>query len=200
MLYKKRDLFNKLSEVLGKSFSKLCPYPNLWTVFAVFPALLTFYFLLNQRFLLAAVSFIVTATVDLIDGAVARKTHRVTIFGAYLDTVADRFTEFIVLAGLYFVNYPDFIFSTKIWVFLLLFGSIMTTYVKAAAFEKKVVKDEIRGGILERGERMIMLFLIIFFSMFNLDYSAVLLAITAIASLFTVLQRFFIALKLWAII
>ena len=200
MLYKKREYFKSISEFLGRIFTKICPYPNLWTIFGIMTAIVTFYFLYEQNFLIAATFFAITAIIDVIDGAVARRTNRATNFGAYLDTVVDRVTEFIILCGLFFVDYPDFIFSTKAWIFLVLFGFLMTTYVKAAASEKKIVKKEIKGGILERGERMILLFLIILFSNFSLEYSAIMLAITAIFSIFTVLQRFFIALNQWAIV
>ena len=143
MLYKKRKYFDNISENVGKVLSKICPYPNAWTMFAIIPAILTSYFLVNQSFLVAASLFALTAVVDFIDGSVARTMKRVSNFGAYLDTVVDRITEFIVLTGLFFVNYPDFILPTKFWVFLFLFGSLMTTYVKAAAYEKKIVNKEV---------------------------------------------------------
>lgn len=197
MLYKKRKYFNNISENVGKVLSKFCPYPNAWTIFAIIPAILTSYFLVNQSFLVAASLFALTAVVDFIDGSVARTMKRVSNFGAYLDTVVDRITEFIVLAGLFFVNYPDFILPTKFWVFLFLFGSLMTTYVKAAAYEKKIVNKEVKGGLLERGERMILLFLIILFSAFIPEYAVIILTLTSLASITTAFQRFFIALKQW---
>ncbi len=195
MLYANRKRFSKIGKVLGKIFKPICSKPNVWTIFGLMPAIITLYFLVNGQFIIASMMFALTAVVDLIDGSVAREAKRVTRIGAYLDTVVDRITEFIVLLGLFVSNYPVIILPSKIWVFLLFFGSLMTTYVKAAAFEKKIVKKEVKGGLLERGERMILIFLIIVISSYNLYYSSILIAVTSILTIFTMLQRFLIAIK-----
>jgi phosphatidylglycerophosphate synthase len=197
MLYAKRERFNKISNFCGRIFSKICSSPNIWTAFGIIPAVLSFYFLVKQNFLIAAGFFILTAIIDFIDGSVARVTKRVSNFGAYLDTVVDRVTEFIILFGLYLIEYPDILWPTRLWLFFLLFGSLMTTYVKSAAFEKKIVNKEIRGGILERGERMMLLLLIIVLSNYSLVYAAILIMLTTIVANLSALQRFIIAIKQW---
>jgi len=195
MFYKKREKFNKLSIKIGLIFSKLPLSPNQWTLISLILAILSFYFLINQKFLIALLFFFFTATIDFIDGSVARVTKKVTNLGAYLDTTIDRIVEFLMIFGLFSISYPIFIFGSQIWLLLLLFGSMMTTYVKAAAFEKQIVKKELKGGFLERSERLILLFLIILISSYSLSYASYLIVITAILTNISALQRFLIAIK-----
>ena len=70
---------------------------------------------------------------DFIDGAVARKKGLSTKKGAYCDTIADRYVESILLFGLLFVNLPIWYLPAYAWIFLVMMGSTMTTYAKAAA-------------------------------------------------------------------
>jgi len=122
------------------------------------PALAAAFFLAKEKFLEAAFFFAFAAFIDLIDGSVARVLGRPTKFGAYLDTITDRYVEFMIILGMFFASLPSFYFSASAWLFLYLFGSMMTTYAKAAASEKKLVEAELRGGLLERAERLILLF------------------------------------------
>ncbi|MCW1296129.1 MAG: CDP-alcohol phosphatidyltransferase family protein [Candidatus Parvarchaeota archaeon] len=189
MLYKRREIFKRLEVNIAKFFSMFGLTPNMWSSLSLLFILLTFYFLLKKSFLIALIFFSIASFIDVIDGAVARYRKMVTKKGAYIDTIIDRFVEFIVILGLFFVDYPKFILDSKVWLITLLFGSMMTTYVKASAFEKKIVKKEIKGGILERAERLILIFLIILLSNFSLEYACYLIALTAFLSIVSVFQR-----------
>ena len=196
-LYKGREKFNKLSVKIGLLFSKIPLSANKWTMVSLIPAFVALYFLAQEEFLLAGAFFIVSAFLDLVDGSVARVTGTTSRFGAYLDTIIDRYIEAIIVFGLLFVALPEFIGPAYIWIFLYLFGSLMTTYAKAAAKEKGLVPEgtELKGGLLERAERMIILFvgiLIASISPLYLVYTIVLLAILTNVS---ALQRILIARK-----
>lgn len=191
MLYGKRKLFRNFEENLGRIFAFMSP--NQWSLLTIIPASLTFYFLFKNNFLLASIFILITFMLDLIDGSVARFTGRETRFGAYLDTVIDRYVEFAVIFGLFVANLPSFIFSNYVWISLFLFGSLMTTYTKSAAIEKGLVKNLV-GGI-ERAERGILLFLGVFFAQFQRIYLTYIIIILAIATNLSALHRFFIAMR-----
>jgi archaetidylinositol phosphate synthase len=196
MLYKKRKYFTDVSKNLGYIFSKLPISPNQWTISSLFLALILFYFLVNQNFLVSFILCIFTISIDMIDGAVARATNRATKFGAYLDTIIDRFIEFFIIFGLFFTIYPIFIFSSETWLMILLFGSMMSTYSKPAAFEKGLVKKELKGGgILEHTDRLILFLIIILISYFSLEYAIYLIALTSILTIVSFAQRFYIITK-----
>ncbi len=186
MLNRKR--FSPISVKVGMLFSRLPLTPNQWTLFSILPAILSAYFLVNEEFLPAAMLFGTAAFFDIVDGSVARVTGRVTKRGAYLDTMADRYVEGAVVFSM-LVVFP----GIAAWIFLYLFGSMATTYAKAAAKEK--LDASVRGGLLERPERLILLFVVILLAAFDRLYFAYLIMLLAILVNVTALQRIYIALK-----
>ncbi len=189
MISENREKFKSISIKTGLIFGKLPLSPNQWTLFSLIPALLTFYFLVKQNFVFAVFFFAIAAFVDVIDGAVARVQGKTTKKGAYLDTIIDRYVELIVFLGLFLIQLPFFYFSSQFWILLCLFGSMMTTYSKAAAKEKLLLERELKGGLMERPERLILLFLIILSGIFSLQYLVYLLALFAVLTNLSALQR-----------
>lgn len=194
-LYKNRDRFSKLSVKAGIIFAKLGIPPNAWTLLTIIPALVAFWMLANEQFLYAAAWFIIAAFIDMIDGAVARVTGRATRFGAYLDTMMDRYVEGIIIFGLLFASLPGFFIPAYAWIFLCFFGSFMTIYAKSAAKEKELVEKELTGGLLERTEQLIILFIGILLAAYKPLYLTYVIAILAVLSNITALQRAWIAKK-----
>jgi archaetidylinositol phosphate synthase len=195
VLYKRRQLFSGLSIKVGMVFSRVGISPNSWTILVIVPTLFSLYYLLGRQFLVAAAFLIISAFIDFIDGSVARVMGKVTKLGAYLDTIMDRYVEAIILVGLLFVGLPDFYLSSTVWIFLFLLGSMMTTYTKAAAKEKELSDKEITGGLLERGERLIILFVGILLAYFRLSYLTYIIVALAVLTNITALQRIKIAVN-----
>ena len=139
--------------------------------------------------------FIIASFIDIIDGSVARVTESVTELGAYLDTIMDRYVEGIIIFGLLFIDLPQIFVPSYIWIFLYFFGGIMTTYAKAAAKEKNLVETEIRGGLLERAERLIILFIGILLAHFNPIWLSITIIILAFLTNVTAVQRIYIAIR-----
>ncbi len=196
MLDLKRDLFKGLEKKVGRIFSYLPLSPNQWTLLSVFFALISLYFLINQNLILTIVFFIFAGFLDFVDGAVARYKNISTKVGAYLDTVCDRYVEGILLFGMLFLPLPEILFPSYIWIFLILFGSMMTTYAKATAKEKDLVNQELKGGILSRGERIILLIISLIIGIFNFAFMVYVLIVVAILANFTALQRIHSAIQL----
>jgi len=197
-MYKKRQKFSGFSIKVGTAFSKLGLSPNQWTLVSIIPVLVAIYMLLNQDFISAAILFLISSFLDLVDGSVARVTGRVTKLGAYLDTVVDRYVEGIIAFGLLFASLPAFIIPAYSWVFLYFFGGLLTTYVKAAAKEKEIIPQgtELKGGLLERAERLIILFVGILAASINPLYLTYVMALLAVLTNISALQRIGIAYRL----
>ncbi|NIO22500.1 MAG: CDP-alcohol phosphatidyltransferase family protein [Candidatus Aenigmarchaeota archaeon] len=193
--YAKREKLGGLSSRIGKTFAKLGLSPNQWTLLTLIPTIVSFYFLVKRDFLLAALFFLLSSFMDWIDGSVARVTGKTTNFGAYLDSMMDRYVEFIIILGIYFAGIPSFYLPAEFWIILYLFGSLMTTYAKAAAKEKDLVKKEIKGGLLERAERLILLFFGMLLAFFGRIYLTYIIVILAILTNLTAFQRMRIAIK-----
>jgi len=195
MLSENREKFKKISEITGKFFSKLPLTPNQYTLISLFFVILSFWFLIQVNLVLALIFFLLAAFLDFIDGAVARFTQKATKKGAYFDTISDRYIEGIILLGFLFLPLADFLLPAKVWIFLALFGSFLTTYSKAAAKEKEMVTEELKKGLLGRGERVILISLAMLLGIFNLSWMLYPIVILAIFSNLTAIQRIYLTLK-----
>lgn len=189
MLYEKRDKFDKISEKVGELFSKFGLSPNQWTLLSLVPALIGFYFVYRELLIYAALFYFVSFFIDVVDGAVARFTGRDSRRGAYIDTLMDRYIEFLFLFSLLFLPLPNFLLPVKAWILLLLFGSLITTYSKSAAKEKEVLRKELKGGLLERAERVILLIVALVLGAFNRMWMVGMLSALAILVNFSAFQR-----------
>lgn len=195
MLYKNREKFDTFSLKIGKALSICGIHPNVFTGLSLIFALITAFLISQEMFLIASFFFMITAFLDLADGSVARATKKATKIGAYLDTITDRYVEFILLTGFLFIKFPSFLIPNYLWIFLILFGSMMTTYSKAAAREKNLTKNELRGGALERSERLILLLIGLLLSAANKLFLAFVILILAILTNITALQRIYAAVR-----
>lgn len=190
-LYRRREKLSAFSASVGRLFGFM--NANVYTVLALAAACVAAYFLLAQNFALAAAFFAVGAFLDTVDGAVARHRKEASRVGAYFDTVSDRYMEGIIVLAILMVPLPSFYLPSYFFAAVFLFGSMTITYVKAAAKEK--LDKEIAGGLLERPERMILLFVGILLAHFNPLYLTYMLAALAVLANITALQRIKIALN-----
>jgi len=130
MLDLQRDLFKKVEKIVGKIFSSLPITPNQYSLISIIFALISFYFLIKHNLILAIPFFLIASFLDFVDGAVARYKGISTKVGAYLDTICDRYVEGFLLFGMLFLPLPKILLPGYAWVFLILFGSLLTTYAK----------------------------------------------------------------------
>ncbi len=188
MLAEKRKSFKKLENMVGKFFSKFLS-PNQYSYLAILMALLCLKFLIKNNLKIALIFLFTASFLDFIDGAVARKTNTASKKGAYLDTILDRYVEGMVLFGFLFLPLPKIFLPAHVWIYLALFGSLMTTYAKAAGKEKGILQTELKKGMIGRGERMILEFLAIFLGIFNLQWTLYLIIVLSVLSNLTAVQR-----------
>ena len=91
---------------------------------------------------------------DMLDGQVARAGKTSSKFGAFFDSVLDRYSELIVLFGIcYYLILQGYFFSS-IWGFIALIGSMMVSYVRARA---EGLGIECKVGFMQRPERVILI-------------------------------------------
>jgi CDP-diacylglycerol--glycerol-3-phosphate 3-phosphatidyltransferase len=97
---------------------------------------------------------VITAFVfsDLIDGAMARQSNRVSVFGSFLDSTLDRLGDAAIFAGLalYYVN-EDETWLAALAMYCLVMGSV-TSYARAKAESLGMTA---KVGIAERADRLV---------------------------------------------
>jgi CDP-diacylglycerol---glycerol-3-phosphate 3-phosphatidyltransferase len=99
----------------------------------------------------------VTALFDVLDGMVARRTGRTSVFGAFYDSTLDRVADGFVLGGLavFFATRPEWWGVPMVGMCVLaLVGSFVTSYTRARA---EGLGIDARVGILQRPERVVLL-------------------------------------------
>ncbi len=139
---------------------------------------------------------------DVFDGAVARYQNSITVFGGFLDSVLDRYSDAIYLFAIIFSGYCEL----YIGVFALI-GSLLVSYTRARGEAGGVDAKHMAVGIAERSERLIIIFGAIFFHglFLYLDPSSIIdqrwgaigygILIIAIITQITVFHRIFAAYK-----
>ncbi|RLF05345.1 MAG: CDP-alcohol phosphatidyltransferase family protein [Thermoprotei archaeon] len=151
MLGKLRKQYEKFMEPIGKSLGSLGVTPNILTVIsALLGGLSGFLFYIKQP-VWGVVAIIAVGVVDMLDGAVARATHKVTRFGGVLDHVLDRYAEFAIIIGMMLGGY-----LSPTWALYVMFGMVMASYVRAKAESLGGLKS-CTVGIMERQEKLILL-------------------------------------------
>ncbi|MFH1125974.1 MAG: CDP-alcohol phosphatidyltransferase family protein [Candidatus Altiarchaeota archaeon] len=193
---------SSISQVFGLFFAKFGLHPNVWTLLTLVFAVPGFFALYARELAFGLFFFFLSGLIDMIDGAVARATKKASSFGAFLDGVIDRYVEFLLYVGLWFYlrNSPEFLFSNTLWIMLLLFGALMPSFVRAYSHHKGIVTSpkelEAMGGLLERSERLDLIYLGMFLGFFNESYLTYVIALVAVLSHVTTLQRIcFVARK-----
>jgi CDP-diacylglycerol--glycerol-3-phosphate 3-phosphatidyltransferase len=91
---------------------------------------------------------------DILDGALARVSAQVSPFGAFLDSVLDRYSDLLVLAGIVFLAASRGRTLDAAATLLAIVGTVMVSYTRARA---ESVGVECRVGFMERGERLLTL-------------------------------------------
>jgi CDP-diacylglycerol--glycerol-3-phosphate 3-phosphatidyltransferase len=93
---------------------------------------------------------------DLLDGPVARRQGRVSLFGGFLESILDRYADLMVFLGLlvYYVSVNRFLYA--VLAAIAMAGAVMVSYAKARA-ESLVTMGEV--GFWERPERLVLMIL-----------------------------------------
>jgi archaetidylinositol phosphate synthase len=137
----------------------------------------------NQLFLVIAPTFfLLSGLCDALDGIVARLHGEATTFGGFLDSVLDRYADAFILVALTVSGLCEAIFG-----FAALVGSLLVSYTRARAEAAGTKMETI--GLAERAERMIILAAASYVSFFKLEALNWGVAMLAVLTNLTVLQR-----------
>lgn len=149
MLEKLRSPSKQIVEIIAKPFTFFSP--NFLTIVGFLLSLVSVYFFISGKNVLGGVALVLTFF-DSIDGAVARLTGRVSLFGEVLDASIDRVTDALIIFSIAKGGFVAWDLA-----FLVLIGFYMVSYVRARAGEAAAKKVKFNIGIAERGDRIIIL-------------------------------------------
>jgi CDP-diacylglycerol--glycerol-3-phosphate 3-phosphatidyltransferase len=171
----------QIVDSIVEGLAMLRVHPNILTLIGLLINIFAMVLFAKGIFLWAGVVIVVAGIFDMVDGEVARRTKRVTKFGAFFDSVIDRYSDMLLLLGLVIwyakINRIFYVGLTG----LVLIGSVLTSYTRARA---ESLIPACKVGFLERPERIVLL---IIGSL--TDRMAAVLWVMAILSNWTVSQR-----------
>ena len=182
-----RVWFKWVVDPLGRFFLRIGMTPNMMTTLGLAGNFLGAYFISQGKLVLGGWLVLIMTPIDALDGTMARLLGEPSDFGAFVDSVSDRYAEMAILGGLmyYFAVLGNALGSTL--AFAAAAGSILVSYVKARA---ESLRYEAKVGILTRMERYLVLA-----PLLVLNQPIVALWILAILGNFTALQRIWFVRK-----
>lgn len=176
-----RGWFKWVLDPVARFFIRLGLTPNTMTILGLVGNFLGAYFLSQGKMSLGGWIMLILTPIDALDGTMARMLGEPTAFGAFVDSVSDRYAELALFGGLmyYFVTQMNTL--GVVLAFSASAGSVMVSYARARAesngYEAKV-------GIMTRVERYLVLAPLLVF-----NKPLIALWILAILTNFTALQR-----------
>ena len=137
---------------LGRGIARLGVGPNALTTVGLLLTVTSAFVIASGRPVLGALVLFLGGMMDALDGTVARVTGRSTPFGGFYDSVSDRISDGVVLAGVawWVADQPRLLLLTLASLVL----AEVTSYVRARA---ESIDLECEVGIVERAERGIIL-------------------------------------------
>ncbi len=167
---KDKERYLRVVEPLGNLFARLGVHPNILSFAGLVLSVVAGLIYSTGNFLLGGCMVILSGTCDVLDGLLARKTGKVSKFGAFFDSTLDRFGEVVIFAGIawYFAGGESFLPMISpspdtggspwavVFIILAIAGSFMVSYTRARAEGLGV---ECKVGLMQRPERITLLIL-----------------------------------------
>jgi len=173
--------FKWVLDPLGRFFNSLGLTPNTMTMLGLIGNSFGAYFLARGDMLTGGILVLLMTPIDALDGTMARLRGESSDFGAFVDSVSDRYAELIIYGGLlyHFLSLGEPLGGML--VFGAAAGSVLVSYVKARA---EGLGYEAKVGLLTRVERYLVLAPALVFNQLIIG-----LAIIALFANITALQR-----------
>lgn len=163
--------------------------PNTVTIFGLLGNCAAAYLLARGQMTLGGIIVLVMGPIDALDGAMARLRGEPSEFGAFVNSVTDRYSELVIFAGLLFFYLQTGEWLPAFLVYLAASGAVLVSYSRARA---QSVGIETKVGLLSRLERYFVLVpaLILNIPQIGLWILAVFTNITAIQRILDVRKQY----------
>ncbi|HEX9029226.1 MAG TPA: CDP-alcohol phosphatidyltransferase family protein [Anaerolineales bacterium] len=135
-------------------FNRLGLMPNTMTILGLVGNTIGAVFLALGHMTIGGIIILLMGPIDGLDGAMARLRGQAGKFGAFVDSVTDRYSELVIFAGLlyYFVQKGDSL--AALVVYAAAAGSVLVSYNRARG---QSLGWDTKVGVLTRMERYLVL-------------------------------------------
>ena len=143
-----------LLDKIVKVLSILHINPNILTFTGVLISFWAAFEFGYGNFFQGGLVIILAGLFDMLDGEVARVTRSATEFGAFYDSVIDRYSDVIILQGLMVYYARQQMLGYVVLVGVVVMGAVLTSYTRARA---ESIIPSCKVGFMERPERIVLL-------------------------------------------
>ncbi len=149
-----RARFKGVLDPLGAFFNSLGLMPNTMTILGLLGNTIGAVLLSQGKMLPGGLIILAMGPVDALDGTMARLRGEATKFGAFVDSVTDRYSELVIFGGLlyYFLQRGDWLSIGLVYAAAA--GSVLVSYVRARG---QSLGYDTKVGLLTRMERYLVL-------------------------------------------
>ncbi len=165
---KNKERYLRIITPLRKVLTRLGVHPNILSITGLILSVVAGFVYSLGSFFWAAWIVVLAGTCDALDGELARQTGKNSRFGAFFDSVLDRYSDGFILMGLgwYFAGGPLLLGSggkasvgnqspwAVVLIILAMAGSFMVSYTRARA---EALGLECKVGLMQRPERITLL-------------------------------------------
>lgn len=149
-----RVLFKDVLQPPAAFFNRLGITPNSMTLLGLTGNVVGALLLARGEMALGGLVILLMGPVDALDGTMARLRGMAGHFGAFVDSVTDRYSELVIFAGLlyYYTAQGDSVASMAVYAAAA--GSVLVSYIRARG---QSLNWDTKVGILTRMERYLVL-------------------------------------------
>ncbi len=149
-----RVVFKGTLDPVGVFFNRLGIFPNTMTLIGLAGNVVGAIMLATGHITIGGIIVLVMGLVDTLDGTMARLRGMPSEFGAFVDSVTDRYSELVIFGGLlyYFLQRGDWL--SALGIYIAACGSVLVSYVRARAASLGM---DTKVGFLSRFERYLVL-------------------------------------------
>ncbi len=149
-----RALFKGVLDPIAAFLNGIGLTPNTLTVIGLVGNAIGAVFLMQGNLLVGGLIILTMGPIDALDGTMARLRGEPSTFGAFVDSVTDRYSELVTYLGLliYYLQEGDWVSSGL--VYLAAAGSVLVSYVRSRA---ESLDYDAKVGIMTRLERYVVL-------------------------------------------
>jgi len=149
-----RVVFKRFLDPAGSLLNRLGLTPITVTLLGVGGNVVAAYLVATGRVTWGGLVMLIAWPIDALDGTMARLRGEASDWGAFVDSVSDRYSELLVLGALLYYFAMSGQHQLVVVTFAAAAGSVLVSYVKARAEAQSFSAKE---GILTRAERYLVL-------------------------------------------
>lgn len=149
-----RVLFKGVLDPMASFLNRMGIMPNTMTILGLVGNTIGAFFLARGQMTTGGIFILLMGPVDALDGTMARLRGEASDWGAFVDSVTDRYSELVIFGGLLFFYLQQGNWLAALLAYLAAAGSVLVSYTRARAQSLGV---ETKVGILTRFERYALL-------------------------------------------